>query len=144
MKRLISLIKACMTENMNLFRIKNKNQTKTSKKLIPIILTALLFFSFWSYANMIMESLIEVHMEIALLTLFVIFTSIMTLIQGIYKASGLLFNCKDDNLMFSLPIKKSTVLFVRIFKFYVFELIFNTIWLLPVMIAYIRWAEVLD
>lgn len=142
MKKLLSLINASMTDNMSIFNIKNKKQSKTTKKILPIFLAIALFFSFWSYANMFMEPLSEVHLEYVVLTLFVLLTSIMTLIEGIYKAGNLLFNCKDDNLMFSLPIKKSTILFIRIFKFYVFEILYNAIFLLPAMVAYIRYAGI--
>ena len=142
MKKIISLLKACMTDNMSLFRLKNKNKTKSSKKVLPIIILFAIFFSIWSYANIFMEPLVEIHLEYVLLTIFILFTSIMTLIEGIYKAGGLLFNCKDDNLMFSLPIKRGTVLFIRIFKFYVFELLYNSIFLLPAMLVYIRYVNV--
>lgn len=142
MKKIISLIKASMTDNMSIFKIKTKNQTKAIKKLLPIFVVVSLFFSLWSYANMFMEPLSQVHLEYVVLTLFILLTSIMTLIEGIYKAGNLLFNCKDDNLMFSLPIKKSTVLFIRIFKFYVFEILYNAIFLVPAMVAYIRYAGI--
>jgi len=68
--------------------------------------------------------------------LFVMLTFILTVIEGIYKSSNLLFNCKDDALLLSLPIKKSTVLFIRIFKFYIFELLYNSLFLLPAIIVY--------
>lgn len=142
MKKIVSLIKACMTDNMKIYNIKNKNKTSASKKLLPVFVTFALFFSIWSYANMMMEPLEEVHLEYVVLTLFVLITTILTLVEGIYKISGLLFNCKDDNIMFSLPIKKSTVLFIRIFKFYVFEFVYNSLFLIPAIIAYIRWVNV--
>ncbi len=142
MKRIMSLIKASMTDDMKLFNIKRKKETKTSKKILPLVLIIAIFFSIWSYANIIMEPLVEINLEYVLLTLFIIFTSIITLVEGIYKSSNLLFNCKDDNLMFSLPIKKSVVLFVRIFKFYIFELIYNSIFLLPAVLVYLRYVSV--
>ena len=71
-------------------------------------------------------------------------TSFFIIIEGVYKSGPLLFNCKDDQLLLSLPIKRSTVFFVRVFKFYVFELIFNVLFILPLIISYIRWAENLD
>ena len=74
--------------------------------------------------------------------IFIFLTTILTIIEGIYKSSNLLFNCKDDNLLFSLPINKRTVLFIRIFKFYIFELLYNSMFLIPAMIAYIRWTNV--
>ena len=144
MKKLISLIKACMTSDMNVFKIKQKKGNKKSKISLPIVISLIMMFYIWTNSNTLFEKMAPLHLQILGLTLFVVGISFFTIIEGVYKTGSLLFNCKDDQLLLSLPIKKSTVLFVRIFKFYVFELIFNTIWLLPVMIAYIRWAEVLD
>ena len=140
MKKYISLIKACMTYNMQLFKIKSNK--KSSKVILPIILGFVCMFSVWSYANMFMEPLVKIHAEYILLSLFVMATFFLTLIEGIYKASGLLFNCKDDDLLLSLPIKKSTVLFIRIFKFYIFELIYNSIFMIPAIVVYIRYVKV--
>ena len=142
MKKTLSLIKACMTDGMNIFKIKSKNSSEIGKKVLPIMLAILVFFSVWSYANIFMEQLVKVHFEFVLLTLFIIFTTIFTLIEGIYKSGNLLFNSNDDNLLLSLPIKKSTVLFVRVFKFYIFELIFNSLFLIPAMVVYIRYVSV--
>lgn len=142
MKKIISLIKACMTSDMSLFKIKNNNQSKRSRVLLPIFLFIMVFFSIWSYANMIIEPLTKIHLEYVLLSIFVLFTFILTLVEGIYKSSNLLFNCKDDNLLLSLPIKRRTVLFIRVFKFYVFELIYNTMFMAPAMITYIRYVKV--
>lgn len=133
MKKILSLIKATMSSDMGLFKIKNKK----NNKLVPILVTFFFMFYIWMYANMIMDPLLEVHGEILLLTMFVLLTAILTLIEGVYKSSSLLFNCKDDDLLLSLPIKKSTVLFIRVFKFYVFELLYNTLFLLPAILVYI-------
>ena len=140
MKKLLSLTKACMTENMSLFRVKTKG--KKANNRLPIILFLIIFFYMWGYANMMMEPLNQVHLEYTVLVLFIAFTTIMTLVEGIYKSSNLLFNCKDDDMLLSLPISKSTVLFIRIFKFYIFELAYNSMFLLPSMIAYIRYVNV--
>ena len=144
MKKLVSLIKACMTSDMNVFKIKQKKGNKKSKLPLPVIISLLMMFYIWSNSNMLFEKMAPLHLQVLAVSLFVVGISFFTIIEGVYKTGSLLFNCKDDQLLLSLPIKRSTVLFVRIFKFYVFELIFNSIWLLPVMIAYIRWAEVLD
>lgn len=144
MKKLISLIKACMTSDMNVFKIKQKKNGKKNNALLPVVISLLIMFYIWTSANTLFEKMAPLHLQVLAVSLFVIGISFFTIIEGVYKTGSLLFNCKDDQLLLSLPIKKSTVLFVRIFKFYVFELIFNTIWLLPIMLAYIRWAEVLD
>lgn len=144
MKKIYSLIKASMTSDMSIFKIKTKKNSKLSSILIPLFLAFYFMFMIWAGANGMFEKLAPMHIQYVLLALFAFVISIMTLIEGIYKTSSLIFNCKDDQLLLSLPIKKRTVLFLRIFKFYIFELIFNSMFLLPVMIAYIRWGENLN
>ena len=136
MKKIISLLRASMSEGMNLFRISTKKKNTFTKILLPIILTFILMGVMYSYSELIIQQLKTVNMEFVLLTLFIVLTSVMTLIEGIYKSSNLLFNCKDDNMLFSLPIRKSTVLFIRVFKFYVFELLYNSVFLLPAITVY--------
>ena len=141
MKKIVSLIKASMTEGMNIFNVSTKKKSTFTKILLPIILTISIMAMMYSYSDLIMKELVSVNMEFVLLTLFILFTSIMTLVEGIYKSGNLLFNCKDDNLLFSLPIRKRTVLFIRVFKFYIFELLYNSLFLLPAMIVYARYVN---
>ena len=139
MKKTYSLIKACMTSDMNLFKLKTKN--KKSSKLVPLFIALYLMFMIWGSANSMFEKLAPTHMQYILLSLFAFSISILTIMEGIYKAGPLIFNCKDDDLLLSLPVKRKTILFIRILKFYIFELLYNSLFLLPIMIAYIRWAE---
>ena len=141
MKKMISLIKASMTEGMNLFRVNTKKRSAFTKIVLPILIALLLMGVMYSYSELIMEKLAPVNMQFVLLTVFIILTSVLIIIEGIYKSGNLLFNCKDDDLLLSLPIKKSTVLFIRVFKFYIFELLYNSIFLLPAMIVYARYTN---
>lgn len=140
MGRLVSLLKACMTEDMSLFQIRAKKRGASSK-VLPVFLVLVIGFSIWSYANMLLDTLLPLNAGFVMLTMCVLVTSVLTLIEGVYKSGSLLFNCKDDDLMLSLPIKRSTVLFVRIFKLYVFELLYNALFLVPAMIAYAMRVE---
>ena len=72
MKKLISLLKACMSSNMQLFKIKSKSDKKSSRIALPIVLFFICCFSVWSYANMIMEPLSKANLEYVALTLFVL------------------------------------------------------------------------
>ena len=141
MKKLLSLIKACMTSDMNLFKIKSK---KKNSIILPLFIAGYLMFMIWGMANGAFEKFAPLHLQYLVLSLFAFGISFMTIIEGVYKTGSLIFNCKDDQLLLSLPIKRRTVLFIRIFKFYVFELLFNSMFLLPIMVAYIRWAEVIS
>ena len=135
MKKLCSLINACMSSDMKIFKVK----TKKNSKIIPVILMLYIMFAMWSGASRMFEKLTPMNLGYLVLALFVFSISLMTIIEGIYKVGPLMFNCKDDQLLLSLPIERRTVLFIRIFKFYIFELLFNSLFLAPVMIAYIRW-----
>ena len=139
MKKIYSLIKACMTSDMSLFKIKTKSNSK-SRIFIPLFIALYLMFMIWGSANSVFERVTPLNLQYIILSLAIFSISIMTFIEGIYKSGPLIFNCKDDGLLLSLPIKRRTVLFVRIFKFYIFELLFNSMFLLPIMIAYIRWS----
>ena len=141
MKKYFSLLKACMSEGMNIFRISTKKKNTFNKFVLPIILALVIIGVMYEYSEMIMGQLQTVNMEFVILTLFILVTSILTIVEGIYKSGNLLFNCKDDNLLLSLPIRKSTVLFIRVFKFYLFELIYNSMFLLPAIIVYAKYVK---
>ena len=141
MKRLKSLLKACLSSDMNLFKISNKKKKGKGSMALPIILAIYLmgyigFMSFGLYSELDKQGSAYV-----LLSIFTFAITLLTLIEGMYKTGSLLFNCKDDDLLLSLPIKRSTVLFVRIFKFYLFELLYNSLFLLPVILAYIPFSK---
>lgn len=140
MKKLFSLIRACMSSDMALFKIKGKN--KKSNIILPLFIGAYLAFMIWSGANSFFERLAPMNIAYILLPIAICGISLMTFIEGIYKSGPIMFNCKDDQLLLSLPLKRRTVLFVRVLKFYIFELMFNSLFLIPVMIAYIRWGNV--
>ena len=113
MNKLKVLLKASLFDNWTLFKVKTKKEIKISEKILPVALTSVCFLLNGILAKIIIEPLQKENLGIVLLTLFILYTSVMTLIEGIYKSGSLLFNCKDDNLLLSLPIKKSTILFVE-------------------------------
>lgn len=141
MKKLFSLIRACMSSDMAIFKIKTKKKSKYSA-LVPAFIAAYLMFMIWSGANSFLEKLAPMNLGYLLLAMATMGISLITILEGIYKSGPLLFNCKDDQLLLSLPIKRRTVVFIRILKLYVFELLYNSMFLLPVMVAYVRWGNV--
>ena len=143
MKKILSLLKACMTSDMNIFKIRQKKDNNKNSFMLPLFLSFVFMFAIWSNANMIFEKLAPMNLQVLVIPLVVFGTSIMVIVEGVYKTGSLLFNCKDDQLLLSLPIKRSTVLFVRIFKFYLFELMFNALFIIPLIVAYLRWADCL-
>ncbi|MBR4830519.1 MAG: hypothetical protein IKZ96_01980 [Bacilli bacterium] len=140
MKKLMSLIKACMTSDMNLFKVSSKKKGKSSI-ILPIILAIYLMGYIGGISFILFKELDVDGNAYVLLSVFAFIITFLTFIEGIYKTSSLIFNAKDDDLLLSLPIKRSTVIFIRIFKFYIFELLYNSVFLLPVIIAYIPFNK---
>ena len=141
MKKLISLIKASMTEGMNVIKVSGKKKNK-SNIILPLILSLYIMFAIGSGTGVIFDILSKDGKTHLLLVILAFSVSLLTFIEGVYKAGPLLFNCKDDDLLLSLPLTRGTIIFIRILKFYVFELLYNSLFLLPIMISYIPFGNV--
>ena len=136
MKKLISLLKATMSQDMSLFKIKSKNESKFSKIILQIVLALIVMFSVGSYVAILAEELVKYNLTYIILTIFIMITSLLTIIEGVYKSQGILFEAKDNDLLFSMPISKSKIFFTRLFKLISFEFLYNSLFMLPAMIVY--------
>ncbi len=109
MKRLISLIKATMTSNMQLFKINTKGKKGKVNIMLVSLIAIYLMGAIFGYAWYFLDKLSQANIEYLLLPLAVFFISLFTIVEGIYKCGPLVFNCKDDQFLLSLPIKKNTL-----------------------------------
>ena len=138
----LSLLKAVLTCDMNMFKYSvGKNASTKKKILLPVFLFLIVGYSIGYYAYVIGKPLHEIGLTYVMLSLFIFIVSIITIIEGIYKSQGILFECKDNDLLFSLPIKRSQILFVRIFKLILFQYIYNLMFLLPAFVIYIYFEH---
>ena len=138
----VSLLKAVLTEDMNLFKFRTGTNTSRIKKiLLPLFLFIAVGYSIGYYAYIIGKQLHDINLTYVMLSMFIFMVSIITLLEGIYKSQGILFECKDNDLLFSLPIPKSKILFVRIFKLLLFQYLYNLMFLLPAVIIYIYFEH---
>lgn len=136
MKKLLSLLKATMSQDMSLFRIKARNESRARKIVLPIVLALLVMFSVGSYVAILAEELASSHLTYIVLTIFIMVTSLLTIIEGVYKSQGILFEARDNELLFSLPITQSKIFFIRIFKLITFQFLYNSLFMLPAIIVY--------
>lgn len=142
MKKLFSLTKAALSQDMNMFKYGTKqNASKLKKILFPVFLFIIVGTSIGTYAYMIGEPLHKFGLTYVMLSMFLALVTILTFMSGIYKSQGILFEAKDNDLLFSLPIKRSNILFVRIFKLISFQYIYNLMFLLPAFIIYIYFEK---
>ena len=136
MKKLLSLLKATMSQDMNLFKIKTKEKSRANKIILPIVLALVVMFTVGSYAEILAEKLAPNGLTHIVLTMFIMVTSLLTLIEGVYKSQGILFEAKDNDLLFALPISKPKIFFTRIFKLISFQFLYNLLFMLPAMVVY--------
>ena len=141
MKKLVSLLKAAMSQDMSLFKTKTKNESKIRKMILPIFLAIVVMLSVGTYAAMFADELAPQNLTYIILTIFIFLTSFLTLIEGIYKSQGILFEARDNNLLFSLPISKSKIFFTRIFKLITFQLLYNSLFMLPSIVVYAMYER---
>ena len=132
MKRLFSLIGASFSQDMNLFRFKQKKNSPAGAILFAIFFMCIFGF----YAEGTMQFLEPAGKQYLLITLYITGTTILTLIESIYKSQGILFSDKDINILFSLPIDKKVIVFLRMLKMIVFEFAYNSLFLLPAFVVY--------
>ncbi|MBO5478881.1 MAG: hypothetical protein J6A04_04135 [Clostridia bacterium] len=141
MKKLLSLLKATMSQDMNLFKFRSKNESRARKAVLPVVLVLIVMFSIGSYAMMFAEELAPNHLTYIILTMFIMLTSLLTLIEGVYKSQGILFEAKDNDLLFSLPVSKPKIFFTRVFKLVTFQFLYNSLFMLPAMIVYAMYEK---
>lgn len=140
MKKLICLLKATMSGDMNIFKVKIKKSSDKKKnfssKIVILFLSCMIIGVSFSYAYMFAEPLKAVNMTYVMLQLFAIAVSIFALMECVYKVQGILFDARDNDLLFSMPIKKKTIISARLIKLLTFEYIFDFIFFTPAIIVY--------
>ena len=137
MGKFFTLLKASLTEGMSLFKVRTRKTGKEKSGAGLVVgLSALIAFSVGFYVLGILEGLNGTGRESSLLAVFVLAATLLTVIEGIYKSESLLFNCKDDDLLLSLPISRREIIWLRLLKFYLFELAYNSLFLAPMMVVY--------
>lgn len=134
--KMVSLLRAILTEDMNMFNYSVNNGSKIKKILLPIILFLIVSGAIGYYAYTIGSILYDNDLTYIVLSLFIIMVTVIAFNEGIYKSQGILFEAKDNDLLFAMPIKKSYILFARIFKLLIFQYLYNLMFLLPAMIVY--------
>ena len=142
MKQLFSLLRAVMSQDMSLFKYHVKDNSSVLKKILfPIVLALIFMYAIGTYYYIFGKELSNIGLTYIMLTIAMLVPTIFTVIEGIYKSQGLLFESRDNELLLSLPIKRSKIIFVKLFKFLAFQYLYNLLFLLPAFILYIYFDK---
>ena len=96
---------------------------------------------FGTYLYILGYELEKLNLTYIMLTFAMLVPTIFTVIEGIYKSQGILFETKDNDLLFALPIKKSKIILARLIKLYVFQYLYNLLFILPAFALYIYFEN---
>ena len=113
------------------------NRKKRAKNASSVWLWLLLAVIFGSYEFMIAASLAVFDALFLLPLLVVTASSLLTFFQSITYTKALIFCAKDHDLLFSLPVKGTTVVSAKLAVLYVLDLVSTMAFLLPCLAAYI-------
>ena len=142
MKRFFSLLKAVMSQDMQIFNYKAKaSSSNSTKMLVPIILGIFVMYAVGTIYYPIAVELDKANLMFVLLELAVAFPSLLAVMEGIYKSQGILFEAKDSDLLFSLPISKKDILLARVIKLYVFQFLYSLLFTVPGIAIYAYYKE---
>ncbi len=140
MSKLSSLLRATMSDGVQLFNYRAK--TERSRRTMPLLLGLLTGIMMLFSAIALTSELKGDGIETTILSLYTIITTVIIVMEGVYKSGDLLFKPRDNDMLLAMPIPRSTIVFARIIKFYLFEMLYCLIFLLPAIIAYIINVDV--
>lgn len=141
MSKLFSLLRATMSGGIQLFNYR-ANKKEQSGRAVPYLLAIMVGVMMLFSAVALAAGLKEEGRPQVLLSMYTITTTIIIVLEGTYKSGDLLFRPRDNDTLLAMPIKRSTIVLARMIKFYVFEMAYCLIFLLPAIIAYALNVEV--
>ncbi|MDO4978655.1 MAG: hypothetical protein Q4E47_00680 [Candidatus Saccharibacteria bacterium] len=136
MKKLFSLIKAGFSQDLNLFEFQSKSRG-ASKYVLVSLVGLLVMYCVGNLTSQTLDGLMAVGAEEAILPLVAVLLTGLVFFEGIYKAGGILFESKDNDMLFAMPIPKHQIIILRLAKFLAFEYIYIALFFIPVLAVYI-------
>ena len=135
----INLLSFFNIQKVNNSKYKSVNKKNYAKLLLLVL--AFLYLAFYVYllASEFMPGLIELNMPNILFGLMFLIASLFIIMGNFLKVKGILFDFKDHDLLFSLPIKRNIILLSKITSLYILNLIYTILFMVPTFIAYVKY-----
>lgn len=119
------------------------NNSRKSSSLALIILTIVLLLGCSFYFNyMFMQVYSSINMTDQYIILMTGMTCSITFFTSFFRAKDVLFSVKDHNILVPMPINKKTIIGAKLSFFYLEELLFSLLFMLPTLVFYTqmdRW-----
>ena len=124
------------------FITQGKNgQRRSSKAMLGFALLFLYGFGamgamFWMMADMLCEPLVTAGLGWVYFSFVAVLATGLMSIIGLFAAKSTLYEAKDNDLIFSMPIPAWVVLLSRMFVLYAISFVFSALVLVPALIKY--------
>ena len=131
MSNLFNLLKINFSSYIN---TTNTKVTGAIKMLLFLLLYFVIGLFVYYFAKYMARGFAILNMPSLILSEFFAFSSVFTLALSIFKVD--IFASKDQELLLSLPIKKSTIVASKLINLYIFNLFVILLLMLPTIIVY--------
>ena len=144
MSKYLLITKINLLSFFNLQRVNNSKYKSVNKKnyaKLLLLLFVFLYLAFYIYyiSNEFMPGLIELNVPYILFGLMFLVVSVFIITSNILRIKGVLFDFKDHDLLFSLPLKRTTILLSKFTSLYILNLIYTILFMVPTFIAYVKY-----
>ena len=144
MSKYLLITKINLLSFFNLQKINNSKYKSVNKKnyaRVLLLIIAFLYLAFYIYylSNEFMPGLIAMNVPNLLFGLMFLIVSFFVVTSNILRVKGVLFDFKDYDLLFSLPIKRNVILLSKLTSLYILNLIYTILFMVPAFIAYIKY-----
>ena len=95
---------------------------------------------FWLMADALCPGFIQLGLEWAYFAFFGLLATGIGVIVGVFMAKSKLYEAKDNEMLFAMPIPSWMILFTRMVGLYVFTLLFEALVFVPALIRYLLIA----
>ena len=141
--KLVVLLKINFVNSLKLNKLKKQS---LSKKILFLLLAFYIaftvLFSIGFYLSEFLNILISSNMASLFIPLVLAISLFLLIFMTIYNAKSTLFECLDNDLLLSMPIKNSTIILSRIFNLFIYNFLLSTFILVPSSIIYITKVPV--
>lgn len=122
-------------------------QGKDGKARKPMLVAGLIFLvlyavgaggvMFWLMADYLCSAFVQMGLDWAYFALFGLLATGFGVIGGVFMAKSKLYEAKDNEMLFAMPIPSWMILFSRMLGLYVFTLLFEALVFLPALVQYL-------
>lgn len=136
------LLKTILTDTYNTNKWFGRGSNGTSKvKKILLSLGVILIIGYLVgivvlYTSMGIDYLSQYNLQYLVISIFLTATVVSTFTMSIFKAKGTLFSKKDTDMLFSMPLKPSTILTAKLANFLIINYVMDILIMIPVLITY--------